>query len=73
MFVPLRSRRRHDHRRMLRIWKLRGNADGPADPRRLGVMTSTHGRPYNCSLLCGNRRQKEGPTLAERVADQAWT
>jgi hypothetical protein len=34
-------------------------------------MVSTHGKPCSCSLGCGNRRRWEGPTLAERAADEA--
>jgi hypothetical protein len=81
MFVPSRSRRRYDRlrlrQRMVRLWK---DLYAPGDPRNakpdpdptwLGNMISTDGKPCSCSLGCGNRRKWDGPTLAERIADDA--
>ncbi len=81
MFAPTRSRRRHDRlrlrQRMLRLWKHLyapgnpHNAKSDPDPTWLGNMISTHGKPGSCSLGCGNRRNWDGPTFAERIADDA--
>jgi hypothetical protein len=81
MFVPSRSRRRHDRsrqrQRMVRLWKdlyalgVPYKAKPDPSPTWLGKMISTHGKPCSCSLGCGNRRKWDGPTVAERIANDA--
>jgi hypothetical protein len=74
MFVPSRSRRRHEHyrlrRRMIALWKIWSRLSSSMPTSHwLGNMIATHGVP--CSgYCCGNRRRYEGPTRAERIADE---
>jgi len=71
MFVPSRSRRRHERDRMQcrmiarwKMWSLIGKSVPPA--HWLHSMVETHGVPCS-SFCCGNRRRHEGPKRVERI------
>jgi len=73
MFVPSRSRRRHERdrmqRRMILLWKIWQRMHPSSPPSHwLSNMVATHGAPCS-SYCCGNRRHFEGPTRSERIAD----
>ncbi|MBV9947115.1 MAG: hypothetical protein JOZ69_09730 [Myxococcales bacterium] len=45
-----------------RIWRVE---DHSANPKWIGTMASTHGKPCSCKF-CRNRRADDGPSASER-------
>jgi hypothetical protein len=45
-----------------RVWRI---DDRWANPKWVGTMASTHGKPCSCPI-CRNRRPKDGPSASER-------